>query len=145
MSDRFFVDTNVLIYAVDGSDPRKQAIAQKWIAKAHEPGTGTLSYQVVQEWFHVVLRKAVIPLGLAEANALYRQLIEPLWRVQSSRELLDQALELHQSDSLSWWDSLIVSAAIQAGCKKIVTEDLQHGRTIRGVKILNPFHPGTTK
>ena len=139
MSGRFFVDTNLLIYAIDGSDRRKQAIAQQWIAKAHESGEGTLSYQVVQEWFNVVLRKAAVPLSVDDAASIYRQLIEPLWHIQSSRELLDLAVDLHHTDLVSWWDSLIVSAAIQGGCKTLLSEDLQHERTIRGVRILNPF------
>jgi predicted nucleic acid-binding protein len=139
MSDKFFLDTNLLIYAIDPAEPGKQAVAQKWVAEAHESGNGILSYQVVHEWFNVVLRKAAIPLTTDEATSIYRSLIEPLWRIQSSPELLDTALDLHSHDSLSWWDSLIVSAAIQGGCDRLLTEDLQHGRKIRGVKIINPF------
>lgn len=139
MSGRFFLDTNLLIYAIDAADPGKQAVAQKWIAAAHESGQGLISYQVVQEWFNVVLRKAAAPLGADEAASIYHQLIEPLWRIQSSRELLEGALDLHRSGSISWWDSLIVSAAIQGGCDRVISEDLQHGRKIRGVKILDPF------
>jgi predicted nucleic acid-binding protein len=139
MSDRFFLDTNLLVYAVDPSDPAKQDIALKWITSAHQTGHGLLSYQVVQEWFNVVLRKAAVPLNPTEATSLYRALIEPLWRVQSSRELLDTALDLHRDHSFSWWDSLIVSAAIQGGCGQLLSEDLQHGREISGVRIQNPF------
>ena len=139
MSGRFFLDTNLLVYAIDPTEPGKQAVAQKWIARAHESGNGCLSYQVVQEWFNVVLRKAAVPLTAKQAVSIYRRLIEPLWHVQSSRELVDTALDLHQHDSLSWWDSLIVSAAIQGGCERLFSEDLQHGRKVRGVKIANPF------
>ncbi|MFN7933460.1 MAG: PIN domain-containing protein [Bryobacteraceae bacterium] len=139
MSDRFFLDTNLLIYAIDPSDAGKQAVAQKWVAAAHESRNGCVSYQVVQEWFNVVLRKAAVPLRAEQATPLYRKLIEPLWQIQSSRELVDEALQLHQQDSLSWWDSLIVSAAIQGGCATLLSEDLQHGRKFRGVRILNPF------
>jgi predicted nucleic acid-binding protein len=139
MSGRFFLDINLLIYAVDPSDPAKQSAAQKWIAEAHESGAGCLSYQVVQEWFNVVLVKAAVPLSVGEAASIYRSLIEPLWRVQSSRELLDTALDLHRHDALSWWDSLILSAAIQGGCDRLLSEDFQHGRKVRGVKIVNPF------
>ena len=139
MSGRFFLDTNLLIYATDPGDPRKQAIALKWLAAAHETGNGLLSYQVVQEWFNVVLRKASIPLKPDDALSIYRRLIEPLWLIQSSRELLDTALDLHTAHSFSWRDSLIVSAAIQGGCEKLLSEDLQNGRQIHGVKIVNPF------
>lgn len=139
MSDRFFLDTNILIYAIDANDPHKHAISLKWLAAAHETGEGMVSYQVVQEWFNTVLRKAAVPLGPHEAASIYRKLIRPLWRIQSSRELLDTALDLHSGHSFSWWDSLIVSAAIQGGCTQLLSEDLQHGRRIRGVRIYNPF------
>jgi predicted nucleic acid-binding protein len=145
MSAKFFLDTNLLVYAIDATDSAKQAVAQKWIAKAHESRDGIVSYQVVQEWFNVVLRKAADPLSAAEASSIYSVLIEPLWRVQSSRELLYTALDLHRRDSISWWDSLIVSAAIEGGCDRILSEDLQHGRTIRGIKILNPFYEAKPK
>ena len=139
MSDKVFLDTNLLVYAIDPTEPGKQAVAQKWIARAHQAGDGCLSYQVVQEWFNVVLRKAAVPLSTEQAASIYRTLIEPLWHVQSSRELVDTAIDLYQHDSLSWWDSLIVSAAIRGGCDRLLSEDLQHGRKVRGVKIINPF------
>ena len=139
MSGKFFLDTNLLVYAIDASEPVKQAVAQKWIAAAHQSGNGCLSYQVVQEWFNVVLRKAAVPLGPEEAASIYRTLIEPLWHIQSSREIVVTAIDLHQHDSLSWWDALIVSAAISGGCERLLSEDLQHGRKVRGVRIVNPF------
>jgi predicted nucleic acid-binding protein len=139
MSDRYLLDTNLFIYAIDPADTRKQTIAQKWIASAHASGEGVVSYQVVQEWFNIVVRKSAKPLSLTEATSVYRRLIEPLWGIQSSRELLDSAIDLHQNDRISWWDSLIVAAAIQGQCDRLISEDLQHGRKIRGVKILNPF------
>lgn len=139
MSGKFFLDTNLLIYAIDPTETGKQAVAQKWIASAHQSGDGCLSYQVVQEWFNVVLRKAAVPLSTEQAASIYRTLIEPLWHVQSSRELVDTAIDLYEHDSLSWWDSLIVSAAIRGGCDRLLSEDLQHGRKIRNVKIINPF------
>jgi predicted nucleic acid-binding protein len=141
MSGKFFLDTNVLVYAMDPTEPDKQAIAQKWIATAHESHNGCLSYQVVQEWFNVVLRKAAVPLTPEQAVPIYRRLIEPLWHVQSSRELVATALDLHQHQSLPWWDALIVSAAIEGGCERLLSEDLPHGRKVHGVKIVNPFRP----
>lgn len=139
MSGKFFLDTNLFVYAIDPSDPEKQAIALGWIAKAHETGHGLVSYQVAQEWFNVVFRKASVPLTAEQAALLYLRLFKPLWRIQSSHELLDAALDLHHRDAISWWDSLIVAAAIQGGCERILSEDLQHNRKIRGIRILNPF------
>lgn len=139
MSGRFFLDTNLLVYAIDASDPAKQGIAIRWLAAAHRTGDGIVSYQVVQEWFNVVLRKAAVPLKPDEAIAHYRTLIEPLWRIQSSPELLDTALDLHRRGLFSWWDALIVSAAVHGGCDRLLSEDLQHGRQIAGIRIQNPF------
>jgi predicted nucleic acid-binding protein len=139
MSGRFFLDTNLLVHAIDPSDPAKQNIAVKWLTSAHRTGDGVLSYQVVQEWFNVVLRKAAVRLKPDEAIPLYRTLIEPLWRIQSSPELFDTALDLHRHDLLSWWDALVVSAAIHGGCNRLLSEDLQDGRKIAGVRIQNPF------
>jgi predicted nucleic acid-binding protein len=78
MSGKFLLDTNLLIYAIDAADPGKQAIAQKWVAAALASGDGLVSYQVVQEWFNVVLRKAAVPLSADQAASIYHQLIEPL-------------------------------------------------------------------
>ena len=137
-ADRFFLDNNLLVYVVDPTDRRKQDIALVVIAEAHQ-GNGCLSYQVVQEWFNVVLRKSASPLSLAEATRLYRMLLEPLWRIHSSRELMDAALDIHKTSKVSWWDALIVSAALQGGCGRLLSEDLQHGAAIQGVRIENPF------
>ena len=139
MSGRFFLDTNLLVYAIDPSDPAKQNVSIKWLTSAHRTGAGILSYQVVQEWFSVVLRKAAVKLTPDEAIPIYRTLIEPLFRIQSSPELFDTALDLHRYDLLSWWDALIVSAAIHGGCDRLLSEDLQDGRRIAGIRIQNPF------
>ena len=126
-------------YAVDPSDPRKHGIALDWIGRALQTGEGMLSYQVVQEWFNVVLRKSAPPLRAADAERFYRTLIEPLWRVQSSRELIEAALDLHRTASLSWWDAIIVAAAAEGGCTVLLSEDLQDGVKMRGLRIENPF------
>jgi predicted nucleic acid-binding protein len=126
MNGKFFLDTNLLVYALDPTDPGKRAVAQKWMAAAHETGDGVLSHQVVRE-SNVVLSKASVPLSADEAASIYRRLIEPLWPVHSSRELLDTALDIHRRDFLSWWDALIVSAAIQGGCDRLLSEACSTG------------------
>jgi predicted nucleic acid-binding protein len=139
MSDRFFLDTNLFIYAIDPSDARKHRIAIEWLAAAHQSGKGMVSYQVVQEWFNVVLRKSARPMKIEDAVSIYQRLIHPLWRVHSSQELLAGAIDLHRDRSFSWWDSLIVSAAIQGGCGQLLSEDLHHGHAIGNLTIVNPF------
>ncbi len=139
MSDRFLLDSNVLIYAVDRADLRKHRIAASLIVQAGATGMGRVSFQVVHEWLNFLLRKAARPLTVSDAGILYESLVEPLIRIESSRSLLEAALSIHGIERLSWWDSLIVGAAIEGECATLFTEDLQHGQSIRGVRIENPF------
>jgi len=134
----FFIDTNIAICAVDSSDQRKQKTAIDLLALAHQ-GLGCISHQVVEERFNVMLRKASTPLTANEAHRIYGTLLEPLWKVHSSRELIRIATEIQADHSISWWDSLVVGAAIQGGCAVLYSEDLQHDAIIRGVRIENPF------
>jgi predicted nucleic acid-binding protein len=139
MSGRFFLDTNIAIYAVDSGDAGKQKTSLELLARARSNDAGWLSYQVVQEWFNVVLVRSSCRLTIIEAEAAYNKLLEPLNRVESSRDLITAALSLHSRERLSWWDSLIVAAAVLGRCDTLLTEDLQHGQVIRGVRIENPF------
>ena len=139
MSVRFFLDTNILVYAVDRSDSRKHTIAGEWVKRAHEAGDGVISFQVVQEWINTMVRKPVVGVGSVGVEDLYRTLLEPLWQVDSSRAIIDNALGLFREHSFSWWDSLILSAAMEANCSVLLSEDLQHGRQIGGLRIENPF------
>lgn len=136
--ERFLLDTNIAVYAVEDSDPSRQKIAMGLISRAHT-GSGLISYQVVQEWFNVILRKSCKPMPVDKAVALYRMLLEPIWRVHSSPDLVNTALDIQATSKISWWDALIVSAAIQGGCKTVYSEDLQHGAMISGVRVINPF------
>jgi predicted nucleic acid-binding protein len=139
MPDRLLLDSNVLIYAVDRADPRKHMLAVAVVLDARSTGTGRVSFQVVHEWVNFLLRKSAKPLTPADVGRLYETLVQPLIRVESSRSLLETALSIHATEKLSWWDSLIVSAAIEGECARLLTEDLQHGQVIRGVRIENPF------
>jgi predicted nucleic acid-binding protein len=145
MNDRFFLDTNLLVYAIDPTDARKHGIAVDWVARSLRTGDGIVSFQVVQEWFHWVLRKSAKPLQPPLAEQLYRSLLEPMWRVDSSRDLIETALDLFENEGVSWWDSIIVAAALQGGCRTLLSEDLQHGRETRGMRIENPFRESKSK
>ncbi len=103
--------------------------------------SGIISYQVVQEWMHFCLRRAKSPLTIPEATDIFQQVLRPLWRVQSSQALVNAALDLHSRYQFSWYDSLIVAAALQANCRTLYSEDLQHGLRIGDLTIQNPFNP----
>ena len=132
-----FVDTNVLVYAHDASDPRRST-AQGVLDELWESRSGTLSTQVLQEFYVVVTRKFATPLPpriAREVVALYGQ-----WPViQIDLALILEASRLEERHQLSFWDSLIVVAAGRAGASRLLTEDLQAGRRFSGIKIENPF------
>ena len=139
MSDRFFLDTNIFVYSFDRSAPAKAGKAENLIAKAIETQKGVVSYQVVQEFFNVALKRFSHPMRVADAEQYLGTVFRPLLSVHSSASLYGEALRLQAKTGLSWFDSLIVSAALQANCDLVFTEDLRHGQRFGGLRVENPF------
>jgi predicted nucleic acid-binding protein len=139
MSVDRFIDTNVFIYQLDTRDPRKHAIADRIVGEALATDNACISFQVIQECLNTVLRKAEITLDAAAARLYVDTVLAPLDRVASSIELYRSALHLQQRWKFSFYDSLIVAAALEAGCKHLLSEDLQHGQRIGTLRIENPF------
>ena len=137
MSVEDFFDTNVLVYAFDETDANKHIKAQSLVHIDHYNGTGCISYQVVQETMSVVTRKLGWPPEAA--RRLLDDVLIPLWQVNPTHALYRRALSLQDQYSLSFYDSLIVAAALEAGCTRLYTEDLQDSQQIQGLTILNPF------
>ncbi|MEM6273634.1 MAG: PIN domain-containing protein [Myxococcota bacterium] len=136
MSERTFIDTNVLIYADDDDSTEKRDIARATIRQALETGSGVLSTQILQEYFVNATRK----LGMRPEQARARieqYLAMDIITVETDRILA--AIDLHRLRGLSFWDAVVVRCAIDAGCKRLLTEDLQDGQRIQGVRIENPF------
>jgi predicted nucleic acid-binding protein len=134
-----FFDSNVFIYFFDSTDPRRQQIATQLVEKAIEAGTGCISFQVVQETLRVITGKLPRPATSDQAVLFMAHSLQPLWRVMPSAALYEKALQLRARWKLSFYDSLIVAAALEAGCKRLLSEDLQHGQRIEGLRIENPF------
>lgn len=139
MNDRFFLDTNIFVSSFDRSAPSKAAKAQEVIDKALSTQKGVLSYQVVQEFFNVALRRFSRPMTAIDAEQFLGTVFRPLLSVHSSMALYAEALRLQGKSGLSWYDSLIVSSAIQANCDVLLTEDLQHGQKFGNLRVVNPF------
>jgi predicted nucleic acid-binding protein len=139
MSDRFFLDTNIFVYAFDQGAAAKARRATELIREALTTQKGFVSYQVVQEFFNVALRRFSQPMQVADAEQYLGTVFRPLLRVHSSQVLYAEALRLHAHGGLSWYDSLIVSSAVQAECRLLFTEDLQHGRRFGSLQVRNPF------
>ena len=138
MSDKIFVDTNILIYAHDIDSGLKHDTAVKVITDLWERANGILSNQVLQEFYIVVTRKIPKPISLSEARAIIKNYLK--WQIEenNSNSIL-RASEIQEKHNISFWDALIVTAAEQAGAAKILTEDMNSGQTIEGVLIENPF------
>lgn len=139
MSAADFLDSNVLVYAFDTRDPRRNTIASALLAQAQREGSAVISHQVVQETLNVLTRKLVPRLSAADARDTLTDVLAPLWRVQPSPALYARALALQERYTFSFYDSLIVAAALEAGCRRLLTEDLQHDQQIDGLTIQNPF------
>lgn len=140
-----FVDSNVLVYNRDASEPEKQPLARAWLEYLWRHHEGRLSYQVLQEYYVTVTRKLSPGLPRAEAQAEISRLLT--WRpVRPDERVLSEAFELGDRCALSFWDALIVSAARSARCSHLLTEDLTDGQDLGGVVVVDPFRhaPGTT-
>ncbi|MCL5263574.1 MAG: PIN domain-containing protein [Acidobacteria bacterium] len=139
MPGRYFLDTNVFVYAFDQSAQGKALKAQKLIREGIRSGLGVVSYQVVQEFFHVALRHFPKKMSLEEAQQFLAITFRPLLAVHSSPALFSEALHVQARHHFSWYDSLIVAASIESECEILYSEDIQHGQEIGGVQIRNPF------
>lgn len=139
MNGRFFLDTNVFVYSLDAGSPAKGARAAELIRRAVGTRKGVISFQVVQEFFNVALRRFARPMTPVEAEEYLFTVFRPLLAIHSSPVLYAEALRLSGRHRFSWYDSLIVAAAVQAECGVLYSEDLQHGRRLEGLQIENPF------
>ncbi len=139
MSVRFFLDTNIFIYSMDGSAPEKARKAEELIRMALKSEKAVVSYQVVQEFFNVALRRFKQPMSASMADRYLATVFRPLLRVQSSLALYAETLRVFDRHMIAWYDALIVAAAIQSGCEVLYTEDLQNGQRFGDLRVINPF------
>ena len=133
---RSFFDTNLLVYADAADEPTKQKRAIQLIKTHRAAGTAVLSTQVLHEFVNVALRKLKLPVPLIrERLSLYSRFD----LVPNAPEIIEGALALHVLHGTSFYDALILQAAIASGCSVLLSEDMQDGAVIGGVKIVNPF------
>jgi len=136
-----FVDTNVLVYAEDRDDERKHSIARDLVVELWRSREGVLSVQVLQEFFVTVTRKIARPLSATKAQEIVQEYLR--WRVvDNTGTLLTSAIGLVQRSNVSFWDAMIIQAAIDAGCHRIYSEDLNDGQRFESATVHNPFAKG---
>lgn len=136
MIARTFIDTNVLVYAEDASAGEKQRQARAAVRDLISTGQAVVSTQILQEYFVTATRKLGLPA--AEAGRMVEVLSRLDLIIVRSEHVLG-AIDLHRLRSISFWDALVVKSAVAGGCSRLLTEDLQHGQIIEGLRIENPF------
>jgi predicted nucleic acid-binding protein len=135
-SPRVFLDTNVFVYTDDKSTPAKQAVARGLVELHLRRRSGVISMQVLQEYFYATTGKLKVDPAVA------REKVEILGSLAVFQPAIDDvlaAIDLHRLHSISFWDAMILRAALQSGCRTLLSEDMQHGRRIGGIQIVNPF------
>ena len=138
MSAKVFVDTNILIYSHDVDAGVKHDIAAALVRNIWEEQHGVISTQVLQEFYVNVTRKIPVPLSRASARGILQSYFA--WQVElNSPETILLASEIEERHQLGFWDAMIVAAAVRGGAERMLTEDLNHGQTVEGVQIENPF------
>jgi predicted nucleic acid-binding protein len=136
MTAPVFVDTNVFLYALDRADLKKQLAARAWREELWKNRLGRISFQVLQEFYVKATRKW--PEGREEARAEVKDLLE--WGpVAVDAAILERGWKLQDRYQLSYWDALIVAAAKSAGCRYLLTEDLQTNQDLDGIMVISPF------
>lgn len=133
---RTFLDTNILVYAEDPIDPAKRKRAIELIVAHRRQRTGVVSLQVLQEFFVALTRKLKVSSELARRKL---ELHAGFQVVRPGVEDILAAIDLHRLHGVSYWDALILRSAKESGCRVLLSEDMQHGREVDGVKIVNPF------
>jgi predicted nucleic acid-binding protein len=137
MSVKTFVDTNVLIYAYDPDAKVKHQIAKSLLQELWDSRTGVLSMQVLQEFYVNVTRRIAVPLTNAAARSII--ISYSPWCVLTTPVEILAAFQIEETSRIGFWDALILAAAAKARATRVVSEDLNAGQMIAGVRVENPF------
>lgn len=138
MKGHIFLDTNVLVYLFDSDDPAKQRQVQELLSSRELRARVILSTQVLQEFYVSVTRKLATPLGLDAAFQAVQDLTAfPI--VQIDTPLILLAIQRSNKAKISFWDALILEAALISGATVLYSEDFQDGAVFGGLRVTNPF------
>lgn len=138
LPEKFFVDTNILVYAHDRSAGPKHEIARNLLERLWNSGTGILSTQVLQEFCVNIRKHSAKPMPVEEILALVRDYQSWEIIINTAESVID-ALDIEARYQISFWDALVLQAAVQADAKILYSEDLSHGQSYDGVRVANPF------
>lgn len=137
MATRSFIDTNILVYAEASDVPAKQKAALALLKQLYEEACGVLSTQVLQEYCNVALKKLKLsPQYIRTQLDLYEQFEV----IQVTPSIIRAGLDLHQTRCISFYDAIVLATAQTAGCSLLLSEDMNTGEMVDGVRIVNPFN-----
>lgn len=139
MSARYFLDTNILVYCFDWTVPAKRTRANELVQEGLERRAGVVSFQVVQEFINVALRRFEPRMQVDDLRQYVAGVLRPMLVVNPSMGLYQSGLDLVDRYRMNWYDSLILAAALEAHCDVLYSEDMQHRQRIEGLEIVNPF------
>jgi predicted nucleic acid-binding protein len=138
MKDRRFIDTNVLIYAEASDVPVKQKVALTLLKKLYEDSAGVLSTQILQEYCNVALKKLKLSPQHVRAQL---DLYEQFEVIQVTPAIIRYGIDLHQTRLVGFYDAIVLATALTAGCSQLLSEDMNTGEVVHGIRIVNPFNP----
>ncbi len=139
ISGLFFLDTNIFVYTFDSTAPEKRQIAQQLVRGALRTKRGVISAQVMQEFLNVASHKFRRPMTVSDSRDYLQTVLLPLCQHYPSGTFYERALLIKAETGYSFYDSLVVTAAIESRCTTLLSEDMQDGRVIRELTIINPF------
>jgi predicted nucleic acid-binding protein len=137
MNGKTFIDTNILIYAHDLDAKQKHTVAKEVVAELWADRTGFLSTQVLQEFYVHVTKKLFKPLSKNHARAVVEKYA--VWCVETTPAEIGIAFRIEDEARIGFWDALICAAALKTGADRILSEDLNPGQKIAGIRVVNPF------
>jgi predicted nucleic acid-binding protein len=137
MSDKTFVDSNVLIYAHDVDAKVRHEIAKNVLVELWIDRTGVLSMQVLQEFYVNVTRKIARPLPKTSARRVVNSYAT--WCTETTPAEIAHAFRIEDESRIGFWDALIVASAAKARATRILSEDLNARQLIAGIRVENPF------
>jgi predicted nucleic acid-binding protein len=137
MNDKTFVDTNVLIYAHDVDAQGKHIAAKSVLRELWSQRNGVLSAQVLQEFYVNVTRKIPHPISKESARSVVGNY--EVWCIDTTSAEISKAFQFEDMAKIGFWDALIVASALKSGAGRILSEDLNAGQMIAGIRIENPF------
>lgn len=139
MKDRFFIDTNIIVYIFDRKNGDKQKKAREILKQALDTMNGAVSFQVIQEFCNVALKKFETPLLTSDCRTFINKFLFPLCEIFPGLEIYNKAIDIKEITNYGFYDSLIIASAIESKCSILYSEDLNNNEKVMNMQIVNPF------